>query len=208
MEADPRRVAGARAERDLRNPRSVRERGWRADARARPRDRAGALRPPARSPAGERSRDPGVHPRLARPPDPRLRRRAERGGAGGAPFWAVGSDGSRSLQIVESSQVDLGDPAQRKIWSSATHFNPVDIIAGLRRWNGEPFRLASFVDPDAIFVSKKSREGRELFALELPGLWNGAMAGWNTLFVEVPGSTFAPVKTVLDLLRPAHQRRT
>ncbi len=130
------------------------------------------------------------------------------GEPGGAPFWAVGSDGSRSLQIVESSQVDLGDPAQRKIWSSATHFNPVDIIAGLRRWNGEPFRLASFVDPDAIFVSKKSREGRELFALELPGLWNGAMAGWNTLFVEVPGSTFAPVKTVLDLLRPAHQRRT
>jgi hypothetical protein len=127
------------------------------------------------------------------------------GEPGGAPFWIVEGDGSTSLQIVESSQVDLDDPDQRRIWSSSTHFNPVDIVAGMRNRNGEPFELASFVDPDAVFVAKKSHEGRELLALERPGLWNGAMAGWNSLFVEVPAETFAPVKTVLDLLRPAHQ---
>jgi hypothetical protein len=126
------------------------------------------------------------------------------GEPGGAPFWVTGPDGASSLQIVESSQVDLGDPDQKKIWSSSTHFNPVDIVAGMRRRDGEPFALASFVDPDAVLVAKKSHEGSALLALEIPGLWNGGMAGWNSLFVEVPAETFAPVKTVLDLLRPAH----
>ncbi len=127
------------------------------------------------------------------------------GEPGGAPFWTIDREGRRSLQIVEASQIDHDDPAQREIFASSTHFNPVDIVAGMRRWNGESFRLAPFVDPEAVFVAKKSHEGRDLLALELPGLWNGGMAGWNTLFVEVPAATFAPVKTVLDLLRPAHQ---
>lgn len=126
------------------------------------------------------------------------------GEPGGAPFWVAGPGGP-TLQIVESSQVDLSDPDQKRIWESATHFNPVDVIAGLRGRDGTRFRLADFVDPSAVFVARKSHEGRELLALELPGLWNGAMAGWNTVFVEVPASTFAPVKTVFDLLRPAHQ---
>lgn len=127
------------------------------------------------------------------------------GEPGGAPFWVADRDGGRSLQIVEGSQVRLGDPAQNAIFAASTHFNPVDIAAGMRRWNGEPFRLADFVDEDAVFVAEKSHEGHELRALERPGLWNGGMAGWNTIFIEVPASTFAPVKTVLDLLRPAHQ---
>jgi hypothetical protein len=126
------------------------------------------------------------------------------GEPGGAPFWVRGRDGSESVQIVESSQVDHGDPQQERIWRASTHFNPVDIIAVLRNRRGEAFDLKRFVDPDAVFVSTKSHEGRELRALELPGLWNGAMAGWNTICVEVPASTFAPVKTVFDLLRPQH----
>ncbi|HEY0593009.1 MAG TPA: DUF4301 family protein [Thermoanaerobaculia bacterium] len=128
------------------------------------------------------------------------------GEPGGAPFWTVDREGRRSLQIVEASQVDMSDPAQKAIFASSTHFNPVDIAAGMRRWNGDPFELERFVDADAVVVSKTSYEGRDLLALERPGLWNGAMAGWNTLFVEVPAPTFAPVKTVLDLLRPIHQQ--
>ncbi len=127
------------------------------------------------------------------------------GEPGGAPFWTADRDRNRSLQIVEASQVDMRDEAQKSIFASSTHFNPVDIAAGMRRWNGEPFALGGFVDAGAVFVARKSHEGRELLALERPGLWNGAMARWNTLFVEVPASTFAPVKTVLDLLRPAHR---
>jgi hypothetical protein len=129
------------------------------------------------------------------------------GEPGGAPFWIEEPDGTQSVQIVEFSQVDPGNPEQVKIFESSTHFNPVDIICGLRSWRDEPFDLDRFVDHRAVFISRKSYEGRALVALERPGLWNGAMAHWNTICVEVPGSTFAPVKTVLDLLRPQHQFR-
>jgi hypothetical protein len=114
-------------------------------------------------------------------------------------------DGTLSRQIVESSQVDMTSPAQRKIWESSTHFNPVDLVCSLRDHEGKLFDLKNFIDPDTAFISRKSMGGRDLKALELPGLWNGAMAGWNTIFVEVPLSTFSPVKTLLDLLRKEHQ---
>ena len=127
------------------------------------------------------------------------------GEPGGAPFWVKSGDGEMSAQIVESSQVNTGDPRQTQIFNNATHFNPVDLVCGMKNWKGEPFDLDKFVDPSAVFLASKSHEGRELRALERPGLWNGAMAGWNTIFVEVPATTFAPVKTVLDLLRPQHQ---
>ncbi len=126
------------------------------------------------------------------------------GEPGGAPFWVRGRDGSESLQIVESSQIDMDDSKQRKIFGSSTHFNPVAIACAVRDPKGEPYDLAKFVDHDAAFVAQKTHEGRELRALEHPGLWNGAMAGWNSIFVELPAFTFAPVKTVFDLLRDAH----
>jgi hypothetical protein len=126
------------------------------------------------------------------------------GEPGGAPFWVVDRNGQRTLQIVESSQVDLDDPAQRAIFESSTHFNPVDLVCAVRDPSGHPFDLSEFVDPMAVFRAKKSYGGRELLALERPGLWNGAMARWHTTFVEVPACTFAPVKTVFDLLRPEH----
>lgn len=126
------------------------------------------------------------------------------GEPGGAPFWTRSSDGV-SLQIVESAQVDHGNDEQEKIWRSATHFNPVDIICSLRSADGKPHRLRDFVDDEAVFISNKSYGGANLKALELPGLWNGAMAGWNTVAIEVPSATFAPVKTVFDLLRSEHQ---
>jgi len=127
------------------------------------------------------------------------------GEPGGGPFWVRKKDGTLSRQIVESSQVDMRSPEQRKIWNSSTHFNPVDLVCGLRDHEGKPFSLRDFVDPGTAFISTKSMGGRDLKALELPGLWNGAMAGWNTIFVEVPLTTFSPVKTVLDLLREEHQ---
>lgn len=127
------------------------------------------------------------------------------GEPGGAPFWVADPGGDYSLQIVESSQVDLSNPRQREIFESSTHFNPVDLVCAVRSPGGDPFDLAPFVDESAVFVAQKSHDGRDLRALERPGLWNGAMAGWTTVFVEVPASTFAPVKTVLDLLRPQHQ---
>ncbi len=127
------------------------------------------------------------------------------GEPGGGPFWVKGRDGTVSLQIVEKSQVDPDSETQRAILESATHFNPVDLVCGLRDYRGEPFNLTEFTDPETGFISTKSFEGRQLKALELPGLWNGAMADWNTVFVEVPIITFNPVKTVLDLLRPEHQ---
>ena len=127
------------------------------------------------------------------------------GEPGGAPFWVVDRDGRETLQIVESSQVNLGDAGQRAIFESSTHFNPVDLVCAVRGHDGRPFDLQRFVEASAVFVAKKSHEGRDLLALERPGLWNGAMAGWHTVFVEVPAATFAPVKTVLDLLRPQHQ---
>jgi hypothetical protein len=127
------------------------------------------------------------------------------GEPGGGPFWVLSPGGSVTPQIVESSQVDPGSSAQKAIFRSSTHFNPVDLACSLRRADGSPWSLAEFVDPSTSFVATKSKDGRVLKALERPGLWNGAMAGWNTAFVEVPGETFSPVKTVLDLLRPAHQ---
>jgi len=127
------------------------------------------------------------------------------GEPGGAPFWVRDAAGGESLQIVEPAQVDMADTAQAHAFSSATHFNPVDLVCGLRGYDGQPFDLALFVDPDTAFVTEKTAGGRVLVALERPGLWNGSMAGWNTMCVEVPASTFAPVKTVFDLLRPQHQ---
>lgn len=124
---------------------------------------------------------------------------------GGGPFWVEHTDHSISLQIVESSQVDMESAAQRDIWGSSTHFNPVDLVCGVRDFMGKPFDLMPFVDPDTGFISAKSKQGRELKALELPGLWNGAMAHWNTVFVQVPIITFNPTKTVLDLLREEHR---
>ena len=130
------------------------------------------------------------------------------GEPGGAPFWARSSDGPCTVQIVEASQVALADPEAARVFRSATHFNPVDLVCGLRSWRGTPFDLSRFVDDETAFVVDKSDSGRALKALERPGLWNGAMAGWNTVCVEVPAAMFAPVKTVFDLLRPEHQPRT
>ena len=124
---------------------------------------------------------------------------------GGGPFWVEQDDGTISLQIVESSQVDPDSPTQQDIFASSTHFNPVDMVCGIRDYRGKPFNLDQFVDPDAGFIAQKSYEGRGLKALELPGLWNGGMAKWHSVFVEVPRETFNPVKTVLDLLLPEHQ---
>ena len=127
------------------------------------------------------------------------------GEPGGGPFWVTHPDGEVSAQIVESSQVDLHSPEQQAIWSRASHFNPVDLVCGMRDYQGKPFTLSQFVDPRTGFIARKAKDGKELKALELPGLWNGAMAYWNTVFVEVPAITFNPVKTLFDLLRPEHQ---
>ena len=126
------------------------------------------------------------------------------GEPGGGPFWVNTSDGER-LQIVESAQIDKGNPEQNAILQNATHFNPVDIVCGLTDYGGEPYQLEDFVDYKQGFIAHKTYEGNEILALELPGLWNGAMAFWNTLFVEVSSMTFNPVKTVNDLLRHSHQ---
>ena len=127
------------------------------------------------------------------------------GEPGGGPFWVRQPDGSLSLQIVEASQVASDSSQQQHTWQSSTHFNPVDMVCGVQDFQGHPFDLTQFSDPDTGFISTKSFEGRELKALELPGLWNGGMAKWNTIFVEVPPITFNPVKTIFDLLRPEHQ---
>jgi len=127
------------------------------------------------------------------------------GEPGGGPYIVEGADGSTSLQILESVQIPKDDPAAQAAMAGATHFNPVDLVCLLRDYKGRKFDLLKRVDADAGFMSSKSFQGRELKALEMPGLWNGAMSDWNTLFVEVPVETFNPVKVVLDLLRPAHQ---
>ena len=127
------------------------------------------------------------------------------GEPGGGPFIIAEKDGSTSLQVLESVQINMSDDHARNALASATHFNPVDIVCCLHDYKGKSFDLLKYVDEDAGFISSKSYQGRELKALELPGLWNGAMSKWNTLFVEVPLATFNPVKVVLDLLRPAHQ---
>ena len=127
------------------------------------------------------------------------------GEPGGGPFWVKNSDGTTSLQIVESAQIDKEDPDQMNLMKEATHFNPVDLVCALKDFNDNFFDLLNFRDPETGFIAQKSKNGRDLKALEHPGLWNGAMAYWNTLFVEVPIVTFNPVKTVMDLLRPQHQ---
>ncbi len=126
------------------------------------------------------------------------------GEPGGGPFWVSAPDGSQSLQIAESSQIA---PEQRELMQAATHFNPVDVVCGTKNYRNERFDLRKYVDPMTGFISHKSKNGRELLAQELPGLWNGSMAHWNTIFVEVPITTFSPVKVVGDLLRPQHQSR-
>lgn len=128
------------------------------------------------------------------------------GEPGGGPYIIAGKDGCTSLQILESVQINRADRGAMEAMSHATHFNPVDLVCCLHNYKGGKFDLLQYVDPEAGFISSKSYEGRELKALELPGLWNGAMSDWNTLFVEVPIETFNPVKVVLDLLRPAHQK--
>ena len=124
------------------------------------------------------------------------------GEPGGGPFWVANPDGTESLQIAESSQIA---PEDMPLMQSATHFNPVDLVCGLRNAKGERFDLRNYTDPATGFISSKSSGGRELRAQELPGLWNGAMARWSTIFVDVPITTFSPVKAVQDLLRPQHQ---
>ncbi len=127
------------------------------------------------------------------------------GEPGGGPFWVESKSGEISRQIVETAQIDPDDDGQQAMLAGSTHFNPVDLVCGVRDWRGEPFDLRKYVDPETVFISLKSKDGKELKALERPGLWNGAMADWVTLFVEVPAITFNPVKTVNDLLRKEHQ---
>lgn len=127
------------------------------------------------------------------------------GEPGGGPFLAYNPDGTVSLQILESSQIDMNDPEKKAMFEQGTHFNPVDLVCAVRNYKGEKFNLVQYVDKATGFISHKSKNGKELKALELPGLWNGSMSDWNTVFVEVPLSTFNPVKTVNDLLREQHQ---
>lgn len=127
------------------------------------------------------------------------------GEPGGGPFLAYNPDGSVSLQILESSQIDKNNPEYMRMFTEGTHFNPVDLVCAVRDYQGNKFNLTDYVDPATGFISYKSKNGRDLKALELPGLWNGAMSDWSTLMVEVPLSTFNPVKTVNDLLREQHQ---
>lgn len=127
------------------------------------------------------------------------------GEPGGGPFLAYNQDGTVSLQILESSQIDKNDEASMKMFTEGTHFNPVDLVCAIKDYKGNAFDLTKYVDKSTGFICSKSKNGRELKALELPGLWNGAMSDWNTVFVEVPLGTFNPVKTVNDLLREQHQ---
>jgi hypothetical protein len=127
------------------------------------------------------------------------------GQPGGGPFWTRDALGQISPQIIEGVQIDPDDPEQQEILAASTHFNPVNIACSLRNRHGKPYRLNKFIDEDAALIAAKSSAGRDLLALERPGLWNGAMSGWNTIFVELPDETFNPIKTVFDLLLPAHQ---
>lgn len=127
------------------------------------------------------------------------------GEPGGGPFLAYNPDGTISLQILESSQIDMKDPEKKAMFEKGTHFNPVDLVCAIRDYKGNKFNLLEHVDKATGFISCKSKNGKDLKALELPGLWNGSMSDWNTVFVEVPLSTFNPVKTVNDLLREQHQ---
>ena len=127
------------------------------------------------------------------------------GEPGGGPFLTYNADGTISLQILESSQIDQSNQEYMRMFTEGTHFNPVDLVCAVKDYKGRHFDLPKYVDKSTGFISHKSAGGKELLALELPGLWNGAMSDWNTVFVEVPLSTFNPVKTVNDLLREQHQ---
>ncbi len=127
------------------------------------------------------------------------------GEPGGGPFWITNADGHTSLQIIESAQIDGSHEGQMGILQNSTHFNPVDLVCGVRNYKGEKYDLLSFVDHKQGFITEKTKDGKALKALELPGLWNGGMAFWNTIFVEVASTTFNPVKTVNDLLKTSHQ---
>ncbi len=127
------------------------------------------------------------------------------GEPGGGPYWVQDEKGRLTLQIVESFQIDLNNKAQKEITKGATHFNPVDIVCGVKNFKGEKFDLTQYVDPNTAFITEKTKFGKVIKAFELPGLWNGAMAKWTTIFVEVPLETFNPVKTVNDLLKASHQ---
>ncbi len=126
------------------------------------------------------------------------------GEPGGGPFW-VNDNGGESLQIIEEAQIDRSDPDQVRIWKEAEFFNPVDLVCGVRDYKRRKFDLAKYVDQDAFFISRKTQDNQEIKALELPGLWNGSMAFWTTIFIEVPLETFNPVKEIKDLLRPPHK---
>lgn len=127
------------------------------------------------------------------------------GEPGGGPFFSTNQDGTTSLQIVEGAQIDKENKTQAEILNSSSHFNPVDLVCGLRNYRTEKFDLKNYIDYNTGFISSKSLNGKQLKAMELPGLWNGAMSNWNTIFVEVPVITFNPVKTVFDLLREEHR---
>ena len=127
------------------------------------------------------------------------------GEPGGGPFWVKNSSDNISLQIVESAQIDKKNPDQNTILKNSTHFNPVDLVCSVKNYKGEKFDLTKYVDSNTAFITMKTKTGKDLKALELPGLWNGSMAYWNTIFVEVPLITFNPVKTVNDLLKAPHQ---
>ncbi len=126
------------------------------------------------------------------------------GEPGGGPFMAKNQDGTISLQIAENSQIDPDSIKHKSIVKNSTHFNPVDLVCGVKNYKGKKYNLTDFIDHSTGFISKKSKDGKDLKAQELPGLWNGSMSDWNTLFVEVPIETFNPVKIVNDLLREEH----
>ena len=127
------------------------------------------------------------------------------GEPGGGPFWVKTKDGSSRLMIIESAQINQKDKDQKKIFDHSTHFNPVDLVCGIKNYKGKKFDLEKFIDTDQGFITNKSYKGKDIKVQELPGLWNGAMANWITLFVEVPLTTFTPVKTVFDLFRFEHR---
>jgi hypothetical protein len=127
------------------------------------------------------------------------------GEPGGGPFWVLGEDGTVSLQIAETAQLNLEDEIQNQLFKASTHFNPTDLVCGIKDYQGNKFDLLKFRDPKTGFITQKSKSGKDLKAQELPGLWNGSMSDWNSIFVEVPLITFNPVKTVNDLLREVHQ---
>lgn len=127
------------------------------------------------------------------------------GEPGGGPFWVKDADGSLSLQIGETAQLNLEDPDQKAIFQSSSYFNPTDLVCGVKDYKGNKFNLLDYRDPKTGFITQKSKNGRNLKAQELPGLWNGSMSDWNSIFVEVPLITFNPVKTINDLLREVHQ---